>query len=163
MNQSWRRSENGVLVDAQEVCRATNTAMVGQEGPRRIEAYNHKPDSFTLVYVDLLQRMVSHTIRLIATALLRPPHSRTTSRSGVIGLPNPLKVLGVTHSEVPDKAESPESVGRIEVDGQAELGVVPLEGTIMANRTVLTNNERRTIFWTESGITVGAPVDDNVY
>lgn len=102
--------------------------------------------------------MVSHTVRLIATDALRPSLSRHPSRGGVIGLPNPLKVLNLaTHSEVPEKAESTESVGRIEVDVQVELGVVPLEGTIIANRTILTNDERRTIFWTESGLTVGVP------
>lgn len=105
--------------------------------------------------------MVSHTIRLLSTASIRPPLPRASSLSGVIGLPNPLKVLRATHLEVPDKAKSMESVGRIEVDGQVELGVVPLEGTIIANRTALTNDERRTIFWTESGLTVGAPANKN--
>ena len=78
-------------------------------------------------------------------------------------MPNPLKVLRVAHSEAPDKAKSTESVGRIEVDNQVELGVVPLEGTIIANRTALTNDERRTIFWTESALTVGASVDGKVH
>ena len=107
--------------------------------------------------------MVSHIIRLTDAAALRPHLSRAPSHSGVIGLPNPLKALMATHLEAPEKAQNSEPVGRIEVDGQVELGVVPLEGTITANRTVLTNGGRRTIFWTESGLTVGAPANDNVH
>lgn len=107
--------------------------------------------------------MISHTIRLIDTGMLRSPHSPATSRGAVIGLPNPLKALMVIHSEAPDKPGSAESAGRIEVEGQVELGVVPLEGTIVANRTVPANDGRRTILWTESALTVGTPVNDNVH
>ena len=57
----------------------------------------------------------------------------------------------------PNTAGITELVGRIEVDPQVEIGVVPLEDTIVANRTVLANDGRRTIFWTESGLTVGTP------
>ena len=99
--------------------------------------------------------MMSHTIRLISITALRPPLSRPPSHGGVIGLPNPLKALRATHAEVLNKTESTESVGRIEVGGQVEMGVVPLEGTIIGNRTVMKTDERRTIFWTESGLTVG--------
>ena len=135
--------------------------MVGQEGSSRIESDRQRLGSLTLLYVDLLQRMISQTIRLIDAPAPRPHLSRTPSLSGVIGLPNPLKALIATHSEAPNKTESTEAVGRIEVGAQVELGVVPLDGTIMANRSVPTNDGRRTIFWTESGLTVGTTVHDN--
>ena len=144
------------------LCHKYGDGVSGRIESSRVESDHHKPDFFTLVYVDSLQRMMSHTIRLIPTAAVRPPVSPQSSHGGVIGLPNPLKVLRVTHSEVPDKAQSIGTLGRIEVDGQVELGVVSLEGTIMANRTVLKNDERRTIFWTESGLTVGAPPHDSL-
>ena len=99
---------------------------------------------------------MSHTVRLVATAVSRPPLSRRPSRSGVIGLPNPFKVLMTTHSEAHDAVETTEVFGRVEVDAQVELGVVPMEGSIMGNRTILTNGGRRAIFWTDSGLTVGA-------
>jgi len=60
-----------------------------------------------------------------------------------------------THLGARDAVEITELVGRIEVDAQVELGVVPVEGTIIANRTVLTNDGRRAIFWTELDLTVG--------
>jgi len=118
-------------------------------------------DSFTLVYVDVLQRMMSHIVRLIATAALRPSPSRPPSRGGVIGLPNPLNILRATHLGAPEKIVSKELAGRIEVEDRVELGAVSLEGTIIANRSILTSTGRRTIFWTESGLTVGVPVNDN--
>lgn len=100
--------------------------------------------------------MVSHTVRLVTTAASRPPFSRRPSRSGVIGLPNPFKALRATHSGASDVVEIAEVAGRIEVDAQVELGVVPVEGSVIANRTVPTNDGRRAIFWTESGLAVGA-------
>lgn len=151
------------MTDAQEGYRAANTLMVGPGGSGRIKSDHHRPDSFTLVYVDLLQRMVSHTIRVAPTAAQRPPLSRTPSHTGVIGLPNPLNILRATHLGSPEKSESTELAGRIEVDDQVEWGVVPLEGTILANRSVLTNNGRRTIFWTESGLSVGTLANQRIY
>lgn len=121
----------------------------------------YESDSLTLVYVDVLQRMMSHTVRLIATAALRPSPSRPPSRGGVIGLPNPLNILR-THLGAPEEIGSKESAGRIEVEDRVELGAVSLEGTIIANRSILTSNGRRTIFWTESGLTVGAQTNDYV-
>ena len=96
-----------------------------------------------------------HTVRLVATPVPRQPPSRPPSRSGVIGLPNPFKALMTTHLGAPGTVEITELVGRVEVDAQAELGVIPVEGAIIANRTILTNDGRRAIFWTESGLTVG--------
>ena len=98
---------------------------------------------------------MSHTVHLAATAVSRPPLSRRPSHSGVIGLPNPFKALRTTHMGAPDTVEITEVVGRVEVDTQVELGVVPVEGSIIANRTVQTNDGKRIIFWTESGLTVG--------
>ena len=102
---------------------------------------------------------MTHTIRLVATPVPRQSPSRPPSRGGVISLPNPFKVLRATHFGAPDAVEITELVGRVEVDTQVELGVVLVEGTIIANRTILTNDGRRTIFWTESALTVGAPGD----
>lgn len=99
--------------------------------------------------------MMSHTVRLVATSAQRQSLSRPPSRGGVIGLPNPFKVLMTTHSETPGTAEITELLGRVEVDAQIELGVVPVEGSVIANRTIPLNNGRRVIFWTESGLTVG--------
>lgn len=98
---------------------------------------------------------MSHTVRLLATAPPRPPSSPKPPRSGVIGLPNPFKALRTTHLGVPDTVGISELTGRVEVDTQIELGAVPIEGTILANRIVPTNDGRRAIFWTESGLTVG--------
>jgi len=106
---------------------------------------------------------MSHTVRLVATAAPRPPSSRRPSRSNVIGLPNPFKALRTTHLGAPDIVEMSEVVGRIEVDAQVEWGVVPLEGSIIANRTILTNDGRRAIFWTESGLAVGISEQDGGY
>lgn len=86
--------------------------------------------------------MISHVVRLIATAASQPSISRPPSRSGVIGLPNPLKVPGVVNFGTPEKAQVTELTGRIEIDPQVEWGVVPIEGAVMANRTVLTNDGR---------------------
>jgi len=113
-----------------------------------------------LAYVDSLQRMMSHTVRLVTTAVPQPPLSRRPSRSGVISLPNPFKALRTTHLGAPDTVEITELAGRVEVDTQVELGVVPAEGTIIANKTILTNDGRRVIFWAESGLTVGTSEDD---
>lgn len=129
----------------------------------RFEPDHQGPDSFTLVYVDLLQRMVSHTVRLVATAELKQDHSRPPVLGGIINLPNPLKVLGATRFGAPTKAESTELFGRMKVDGQVELGVIPLEGAIVGNRTILTNDGRRAIFWTESRVTVGTLMDPNAH
>ena len=161
MTPSWRRSENGVLTDAQEEFRATNTAMVGSCMIRQIKSNHRRSDSFTLVYIDSLQRMMSHTVRLVATAVSRPPFSRHTSHGGVIGLPNPFKVLRAAHLGTPNPVETAGVAGRVEVDAQVELGVVPIDGTIIANRTVLTDDGRRALFWTESGFTVGASGHDD--
>ena len=106
---------------------------------------------------------MSHTVRLVATPVSRRSPPRPPSRGGVINLPNPFKVLRATHFGAPDAVEITELVGRVEVDTQVEFGVVLIEGTIMANRTILTNDGRRAIFWTESGLTVGTPADDDGY
>jgi hypothetical protein len=98
--------------------------------------------------------MISHTVRLVTTPAPRQTLSRPPSRGGIISLPNPFKALKTTHLGVPNTVEITELVGRIEVNPQAEMGVVPVEGTIMANRIVLTNDGMRAIFWTESGLTV---------
>lgn len=105
---------------------------------------------------------MSHTIRLVATAVLRPPFSRRPSRSGVIGLPNPFKALRTTRLESSDIVEIAEVAGRVEVDPQVELGVVPLEGSIITNRTVPTSDGKRAVFWTESGLTVGTSESDRL-
>jgi len=149
-----------VLTDPREGFRATNTGMVGPKAPMWVTSNHHRSDSFTLVYVDSLQRMTSHTVRLVATAAPRPPSSRRPSRSGVIGLPNPFKALRTTQLGVPDTVEIAEVVGCVEVDAQVELGVVPVEGSIIANRIVLTTDGKRAIFWTESGLTVGTSERD---
>jgi len=60
----------------------------------------------------------------------------------------------------PDTVEIAEVVGRVEVDAPVELGVVPVEGSIITNRTIQTNDGKRTIFWTESGLTVSASERD---
>jgi len=60
----------------------------------------------------------------------------------------------------PDTVEIAEVVGRVEVDAQVELGVVTIEGSIIANRTIPTNDGKRTILWTESGLTVGTSEHD---
>lgn len=104
---------------------------------------------------------MSHTVRLVAVPAPRQTPSRRPSRSGVIGLPNPFKVLRPTHLGASEIAEITELVGRVEVDAQVELGVLPIEGTIIANRTVLTSDGRRAVFWTESGLTVGTSGDDD--
>lgn len=109
------------------------------------------------MYVDSLQRMISHTVRLVATPVPRQTLSRPPSRSGIISLPNPFKALRTTHLGAPNAVEITELVGRVEVDPQVEIGVVPVEGTIIANRTFLKNDGRCVIFWTESGLTVGTP------
>jgi hypothetical protein len=160
MTPSWRRSESGALTDAQEGFRATNTVMVGLQLIGEIKSNHRRSDSFTLVYVDSFQRMISHTVRLVATAAQGPPLSRRPSHSGVIGLPNPFKALRTAHLGAPDTVEIGEVVGRVEVDTQVELGVVPIEGSIIANRTVLTSDGRRAIFWTESELTVGTSERD---
>ena len=103
---------------------------------------------------------MSHTVRLVATAAPRSPSPRQPSRSNVIGLPNPFKALRTTNLGAPDTVETT-VVGRIEVDAQVEWGVVPVEGSIIANRTILTNDGRRAIFWTESGLAVGIYELDN--
>lgn len=103
---------------------------------------------------------MSHTVRLVATAEPRPPFSRRPSRSGVIGLPNPFKALRTIHPGASDTVEIAEVVGRVEVDAQVELGVVPVDGSIIANRTILTNDGKRAIFWTESGLTVSTSERD---
>ena len=103
--------------------------------------------------------MISHTVRLVSTAVLRPPFPRRPSRSGVINLPNPFKAL-TTHLGAPEIVEIAEVVGRVEVDSQVELGVIPVEGSILANRTVLTNDGKRAIFWTELELTVGTSERD---
>lgn len=105
--------------------------------------------------------MMSHTVRLVATPAPRQPTSRRPSRSGVISLPNPFKALRTTHLGAPDAVETTDLVGRVEVDAQVELGVVPVEGTITANRTIPTNDGRRAILWTESGLVVGALENGN--
>lgn len=163
MNQSWKKSENGALMDVQEECHATNTAMVGPSAPRQTNSNWHGSGSFTLIYVDSLQRMMSHTVRLVATPVSQQSPSRPPSRGGVINLPNPFKVLRATHFGAPEVVEVTELAGRVEVDTQIELGVVLIEGTIIANRTVLTNDGSRAIFWTESGLTVGTPGDGGGY
>jgi len=114
------------------------------------------------VYVDSLQRMISHTVRLVATPAPQQALSRPPSRSGIISLPNPFKALR-THLGTPNAVGITELVGRIEVDPQVEMGVVPVEGTITSNRTTLTNDGRRAIFWTESGLTVGTPRNNERY
>ena len=101
-----------------------------------------------------------HTIRLVATPALQQSLSRRPSRTEVISLPNPFKALRATHLGAPDTVKITELPGRIEVDAQVELGVVPVEGTITANRTVLIGGGKRVIFWTESGLTVGTPEGD---
>ena len=105
---------------------------------------------------------MSHTVHLAATAVSRPPFSRQSSRSGVIGLPNPFKALRTTHSESPDVVEITEVAGRVEVDPQVELGVVPVEDSIIANRTVPTSDGKHAIFWTESGLTVGTSESEHL-
>ena len=60
----------------------------------------------------------------------------------------------------PNTVEITALVGRVEVDPQVEMGLVPVEGTIVANRTFLTNDGRRVIFWTELGLTVGTPENE---
>ena len=107
--------------------------------------------------------MISQTVRLVSTAALRPSLSRPPSRGGIIGLPNPLKALMVTHSGVTDKPVVTESTGRIEVDGQVERGLVLVEGTIIANRTIPTNDGIRVIFWTEVGLIVGPTTNNDVH
>lgn len=106
---------------------------------------------------------MSHIIRLVVAAAPRPPLSRQPSRTGVIGLPNPFKALMTPHSGTPDPTKIAEAVGRVEVDVQVELGVIPIEGSAIANKTILTNDGRRAIFWTESGLTVGASERDDRY
>jgi len=98
--------------------------------------------------------MISHVVRLVATPAQHQALSRPPSRGGIISLPNPFKALR-THLGTPNTVGITELAGRIEVDPQVEMGVVPVEGTITSNRTILTNDGRRAIFWTESGLTVG--------